>query len=52
MKERMEIRDQFDDEGGVDTSINVTCTACGIDFITDMEVTGKGFFTLTETSES
>jgi len=52
MKERMEIRRQFDDEGGVDTTINVTCTACGVDFITDMEVTGKGFFTPSESSES
>ena len=52
MKERMEIREQFDDEGGVDTTIGVTCTSCGISFVTDMEVTGKGFFTHSETSEN
>jgi hypothetical protein len=52
MKERAEIRDQFDDEGGIDTTINVTCTACGIDFVTDMEVTGKSFFTPTASSEN
>lgn len=52
MKERLEIRDQFDEEGGIDTTVNVTCTACGIDFVTDMEVTGKGFFTPTGSSEN
>lgn len=49
IKERIEIRDQFDQEGGIDTAVNVTCTACGINFLTDMEVTGKDFFTPSET---
>lgn len=51
LAERNEIRNQFDDEGGMDTTFDVVCSGCQMDFISDMEVTGTGFFNPSEISE-
>ena len=39
-----EIRNAFDDEGGLDTEVTVRCD-CGYGFTTDLSIDGENFFT-------
>ncbi len=53
MLERQRLRRQIDgSEGGIDTSFDTSCTNCGIDFETDMQVGGEDFFTPLEEETS
>ena len=51
MQERQRIRKDFENEGGVDTDIDVVCHKCGHKFKTSLEITGGNFFGLSETLE-
>lgn len=45
LAERNFLRDQFDEaEGGIDTSIDITCSVCGNDFESEVDVGQAGFF--------
>jgi hypothetical protein len=45
MMDRDFLREQFDDmEGGIDTTLELTCSHCGSEFTTDLEVDQTGFF--------
>jgi hypothetical protein len=49
--ERSEIRDQFDLEGGVETSVQVMCPNCGHEFETPLEMKSSDFFARSEESK-
>jgi len=45
MRDRNELRDSFDEvEGGIDTSLEMTCPICGTEFEEELDVGQAGFF--------
>lgn len=46
--DREDIRSHFDEEGGVETSMDVTCNSCGCSFEQAIPIGGVGFFTRSE----
>lgn len=51
MLDRIKLRKEFDDEGGMDMKIKVRCRACGAEFERDIPIGGEDFFTPSEISE-
>jgi hypothetical protein len=53
LRDRNALRSQFEArEGGIDTSVENTCGSCGAGFEADLDITQKGFFFPSETSEN
>jgi len=51
-KEREALRREFDQEGGIETSFDVTCNACGIEFVSELEIGGGNFFSHSEPEQT
>lgn len=49
--ERQDIRDEIDDEGGIDTEIDCHCRNCGEEFSVGLDVRGTDFFSRSVTSK-
>lgn len=53
MRDRNFLRKKFEEvEGGVDTSLEITCPACSHEFGTELNIMGKAFFFPSEESSS
>lgn len=46
--DREDIRSEFDKEGGIETDFDITCSNCGIEFISELQIGGASFFSRSE----
>ena len=44
MLDRMNLRKEFDAEGGIETEFGVTCNTCGIEWTEELQIGGEDFF--------